>query len=79
MPDIKRAVDMRQAKAVKTAEFQEKQRKELHQKHLKAQESKLVAKLERIKTWPEKDREAATARTEDTLSQIRERMSHVDK
>jgi hypothetical protein len=64
-----------EAKAKKTNALMARDPKVVQLANLKGQEAGAMAKLERIKHWPENQREIATARTEDTLSQIRERMS----
>lgn len=65
-------------KAKKTNALMARDPKELQLANLKGQEARALAKLERIKKWPENQQEIATARTEDTLSQIRERISELE-
>jgi anion-transporting ArsA/GET3 family ATPase len=67
-----------ESKASKTRKLMERDPKQVMLANLKGQEQKALEKLERIKNWPENQREIATARTEDTLSQIRERMSELE-
>lgn len=48
-------------------------------KNLKLQESKALAKLEKIKSWPTQDhKQPAIDRTQATLNQIRERMKALE-
>jgi len=64
-------------KAERTRKVQERVPSEVQLQNLQAQEKKAVEKLERIKTWPKEHQEIAIAKTEDTLSQIRERMANL--
>jgi hypothetical protein len=52
--------------------------KDLHLKNLKSQEQKALAKLERIKTWPQEHQQAALDRTQSKLNQIRESMKQLE-
>lgn len=62
----------------KTRKLMERDPKQVLLAKLKGDEQIAMAKLERIKTWSPELREEATARTEDNLSQIRERMSALE-
>jgi hypothetical protein len=67
-----------EAKATKTRQLLERDPKEVMLTNLQAQEKKAMAKMERIKSWPREHQAVALARTEDTLNQIRERMSQLE-
>ncbi len=47
--------------------------------HLKIQEKKALAKLDRIKSWPKEHQSAAIERAQAKLSQIREAKKKIDK
>ena len=77
MPEMKKAEPKpADNRTVTTDTLSGRDQDEVRKENLQAQEKKALEKLERIKNWPKEHQQIAIARTQQTLSQIRERMQN---